>query len=143
MLKIAKLEEVVETHMAAKINLEQEISQFQEREIEYKNQMVLLNYQNLSFSEQIEKLSAALMQTKSNQTIDNCGEKASDSENENYKNDEIWAQLYCHQQNSNPVAKIEKSSEKDKSDFLFEPPQGLDRILPSDTGRDPMEYAEN
>jgi hypothetical protein len=45
-MKIGKLEGIVEIGLAAKMASDQEISLLREREVEYKNQMVLLNYQN-------------------------------------------------------------------------------------------------
>jgi hypothetical protein len=45
-MKVGGLEGIVEIGLAGKMACEQEISLLREREVEYKNQMVLLNYQN-------------------------------------------------------------------------------------------------
>jgi hypothetical protein len=89
-LKVAKLEGIVETHSSTKHDQDQMITKLRDREIEYKNQMVLLNYQTMSFQTEIDAMNAKISKLKASNLQMQKSQKNED--------DTDWGALYCHQE---------------------------------------------
>lgn len=122
---MAKLEGIIEEHNRTKTELNEEINKYREREIEYKNKMVMYSYHANSYNDELNRLREEMKNYSGNNSMSMSTRVTNKFEDDEDVN---WGSIYSHGFNEKDEEGLGLGVRKEEAEFKVKAPIGLEKI---------------